>query len=70
MAASSHALERGDDDVVEVAARATRSLLRDHIGGWIDAEAARVGAIGELAPWFPFAANVGGEDSVDSDLLP
>jgi nitrate reductase assembly molybdenum cofactor insertion protein NarJ len=50
------ALERGDDDVVEVAARATRSFLRDHIGGWIDAWAARVGAIDELAPWFPFAA--------------
>jgi hypothetical protein len=50
------AIERGDDDVVEVAARATRSFLRDHIGGWIDAWAARVGAIDELAPWFPFAA--------------
>jgi nitrate reductase assembly molybdenum cofactor insertion protein NarJ len=50
------ALERGGSDVVEVAAMATRSFLRDHIGGWIDAWAARVGAIDELAPWFPFAA--------------
>jgi nitrate reductase assembly molybdenum cofactor insertion protein NarJ len=50
------AFERGDDDVGGVAARATRSFLRDHVGGWIDAWAARVGAIGELAPWFPFAA--------------
>jgi nitrate reductase assembly molybdenum cofactor insertion protein NarJ len=50
------ALERGDDDVADVAARATRTFVRDHIGAWIDAWAARVGAIDELAPWFPFAA--------------
>jgi len=50
------ALERGDGELADVAARATRSFLRDHIGGWIDAWAARVGAIDELAPWFPFAA--------------
>lgn len=50
------ALEQNDNDRAEVAARATRSFLRDHIGGWIDAWAARVSAIDELAPWFPFAA--------------
>lgn len=50
------ALERGDEDIAEVAARATRSFLRDHLGGWIEPWAARVGGIDELAPWFPFAA--------------
>lgn len=50
------ALEQNDTERAEVCARATRSFLRDHVGGWIDAWAARVSAIDELAPWLPIAA--------------
>lgn len=54
--AEAEATERDDPERADIAARATRSFLRDHIGGWIDAWAARVGAIDELSPWFPYAA--------------
>ena len=54
--AEAEALERGDDELADIAAHATRTFLRDHLGGWIEAWAARVGAIEELTPWFPFAA--------------
>lgn len=50
------AIERGDGERAEIAAKATRSFLRDHLGGWIDAWAARVSAIAELEAWFPYAA--------------
>jgi len=50
------AIERGDLDHAEIAADATRAFLRDHLGGWIDAWAARVDEIAELAPWAPIAA--------------
>jgi nitrate reductase assembly molybdenum cofactor insertion protein NarJ len=50
------ALEQGNDELADIAASATRSFVRDHLGGWIDAWAARVDAIDELAPWLPFAA--------------
>lgn len=54
--AEADATERGDDEQAEISASATRSFLRDHIGGWIDAWAARVGEIDGLGPWFPYAA--------------
>ncbi len=54
--AEAEAIERGDLEHAQIAASAVRSFLRDHIGGWIDAWAARVGAIDELTPWFPYAA--------------
>ena len=54
--AEAEAAERGDTDRADIAADATRIFLRDHIAGWIDTWAARVGAIDELAPWFPYAA--------------
>lgn len=54
--AEAEALERGDDELADIAARATRTFLRDHVGSWIEAWAARVGAIDELTPWFSFAA--------------
>lgn len=50
------ATERGDAEHAESSAAATRAFLRDHIGGWIDAWAARVGEIDGLEPWFPYAA--------------
>jgi hypothetical protein len=50
------ALRRGDDEQATVVGSAIRSFLRDHIGTWIDAWAARVGEIDDLAPWAPFAA--------------
>lgn len=50
------AIERGDHDHAEIAADATRAFLRDHLGGWIDAWAARVAEIDELAPWVAYAA--------------
>jgi TorA maturation chaperone TorD len=54
--AEAEATEHGDPERADIAARATRSFLRDHIGAWIDAWAARVEAIDELGPWFPYAA--------------
>lgn len=48
--------ENGDAERSSIAADATRKFVRDHIGGWVTAWAARVGAIDELAPWFPYAA--------------
>jgi nitrate reductase assembly molybdenum cofactor insertion protein NarJ len=49
------AVERGHDEHAGIAAAAARSFLRDHIGTWIDAWAARVEAVDELAPWAPIA---------------
>lgn len=54
--AEAEAIERGDPERSQIAADATRSFLRDHVGVWIYAWAARVGEIDELAPWFPYAA--------------
>lgn len=50
------ALEAGDDDRAAVVSGAVRSFVRDHIGTWLDAWAARVAEIPELAPWQPVAA--------------
>lgn len=50
------AVERGEAERADITARATRSFIRDHVGGWVEAWAARVGAIDDLAPWFPVAA--------------
>jgi nitrate reductase assembly molybdenum cofactor insertion protein NarJ len=52
--AEAEAIEAGDTDRASIAAHAIRAFLRDHIGVWIDAWAARVGAIDELAPWSPY----------------
>lgn len=54
--AEAEAIESGESDDAEAAADAIRSFLRDHLGGWIDAWAARVGAVAELDPWVPYAA--------------
>jgi len=54
--AEADAIERGDAEHTETCAGATRCFLRDHIGGWIDAWAARVGEVDGLEPWFPYAA--------------
>ena len=54
--AEARAGEQNDPQRAEIAAQATRSFLRDHIGTWIDAWAARVGAVDDLAPWAPYAA--------------
>ena len=49
-------MERDEVDNADVAARATRSFLRDHVGSWLDAWASRIGEIDELRPWFPLAS--------------
>lgn len=54
--AEAEAIENDRTDDAGAAADAIRSFLRDHVGGWIDAWAARVGAIAELNPWAPYAA--------------
>ena len=54
--AEASALERGDDEQAAVSAGAARAFLRDHLGAWFDAWAARVEAIDELRPWAPIAA--------------
>lgn len=54
--AEASALERDDADQAEVAAGAARAFLRDHLGTWLDAWAARVGDVDELRPWAPVAA--------------
>jgi TorA maturation chaperone TorD len=52
----SDARRRDDAEQAEIVADAARSFLRDHLAGWLDAWAGRVGAIDDLAPWAPFAA--------------
>lgn len=67
------AIEHGDPERADIAARATRSFLRDHIGAWIDAWAARVGAIDELGPWFPYAATAADlvrSEAVNRNVIP
>ena len=47
----------GDDvERLDVIGDVIRSFLRDHIGTWIDAWAARIADVPELDPWAPFAA--------------
>jgi nitrate reductase assembly molybdenum cofactor insertion protein NarJ len=50
------ARERADDEAADVCAQAARVFLRDHLGGWLDTWAARIGETDVLAPWAPFAA--------------
>jgi nitrate reductase assembly molybdenum cofactor insertion protein NarJ len=50
------ATDQADGERRDVIADVIRSFLRDHIGTWIDAWAARVGSVDELAPWAPYAA--------------
>ncbi len=54
--AEAEALERSDGDTAEVAAGATRTFLRDHVGRWLDVWAERVAAIEVLSPWAPYAS--------------
>lgn len=71
--AEAEATEHGDIERAQIAADATRSFVRDHIGGWIDAWAARVGAIDELAPWFPYAAaaaDLVGSEAAGRNVIP
>jgi nitrate reductase assembly molybdenum cofactor insertion protein NarJ len=56
LAVEADAVEAGDDDHAAVAADAIRSFLRDHIGTWIDAWAARVAEVVDTSPWAPYAA--------------
>lgn len=42
---------RGNDEEREVSAGAARTFLRDHLGGWVDAWAARVTATVDDGPW-------------------
>jgi nitrate reductase assembly molybdenum cofactor insertion protein NarJ len=56
LAVEADAVERGDHDHVEVIRAAIRSFVRDHAGIWMDAWAARVAAIDDLAAWAPLAA--------------
>lgn len=50
------AIDAGDDERAAIVADAIRSFVRDHVGTWIDAWAARVAEIDELEPWAPLAA--------------
>lgn len=54
--AQAEAIEHGATGDAEAAADAIRLFLRDHLGSWIEAWAARVGAVEELDPWVPYAA--------------
>lgn len=54
--AEAEANELDDAERAHAAASAVRGFLRDHVGGWIDAWAARVGAVDETVPWAPYAA--------------
>ncbi len=67
------ATEQGNRERAEIVADATRSFLRDHIGVWIDAWAARVGEIEDLAPWFPYAAAAAGlvrSEAANRNVIP
>lgn len=50
------ALERGDTEAAAVCGDAVRSFVRDHLGTWIEAWAARLTAEPALAPWAEVAA--------------
>ena len=54
--AEAEAGEQGDPERAEIAAQVVRAFVRDHVGAWLTAWAARIGAIDELSPWFPYAA--------------
>lgn len=54
--AEAEATEAGDDEAADSTSNAIRLFLRDHLGGWVDAWAARVSGVDELAPWVPAAA--------------
>jgi TorA maturation chaperone TorD len=63
----------GDEEAAERCAAATRSFLRDHLGRWLDAFAARVGGIDALAPWLPYAsaaARVVADDAIARNVVP
>jgi hypothetical protein len=67
------AAERGAVERAEIAGGAARSFVRDHLGGWLEAWAARVGAIGELAPWAPIAsaaAELVRAEAADRQVIP
>lgn len=46
----------GDRDAAGTCGDVTRAFLRDHVGTWLRAWAARIGAQPDLAPWAPVAA--------------
>lgn len=52
----SEALQRGLTDEADVCAGAARAFLRDHVGRWIDAWAARIGEADPDGPWGPLGA--------------
>lgn len=56
LAAEADARTHGDLSEADVAASAARTFLRDHLGTWVTAWAARVADVDELAPWAPVAA--------------
>lgn len=54
--AEADALDRGSAEQRDVAADAARKFLRDHLGGWVDAWAARVASGTDEGPWSDIAA--------------
>lgn len=67
------AVDDDDHDRAEVTRDVIRSFVRDHVGTWLDAWAARVGEIAELAPWAPFAAvaaQLVGDEAAMRNVIP
>jgi nitrate reductase assembly molybdenum cofactor insertion protein NarJ len=56
LAREAGALEGDDREAAALCGDVARAFLRDHIGTWLEAWAARVGEQPDLAPWAPVAA--------------
>jgi TorA maturation chaperone TorD len=71
--AEAEAVSAGDTGRAAIAADAARAFLRDHLGTWIDAWAARVAEVEDLAPWADAAAAAAAlvrAEAADRNVIP
>lgn len=71
--AEAAARAEGNEEGAEVCASAMRSFLRDHLGRWLEAFAARVTGNEALSPWAPYAAaaaSLVANDAVGRNVVP
>jgi hypothetical protein len=66
-------VDAGEPARARVAADAARAFLRDHLGTWIDAWAARVAEVQDLGPWADTAAAAAAlvrAEAADRNVIP
>jgi TorA maturation chaperone TorD len=71
--AEAEAVDAGEPARARVAADAARAFLRDHLGTWIDAWAARVAEVQDLGPWADTAAAAAAlvrAEAADRNVIP